>query len=331
LWANTGLNTDYSERSTGAFGRTYPFDGTDPMTFSSAGFIWNEVLRKGLSFRNYGEFVSAYWEDAPWRKELLAEAEGHKLTSKIQVDVPLETLRPYTNPEFAGFDARVPDVHRMEVFLKEFRQFEQRGEMPAFILMSLPQDHTAGTAPGYPTPRAMMADNDLALGRLIEAVSKSRFWKDTAVFVIEDDSQDGLDHVDGRRTIGFAISAYTRRHLVDSTFYNHNSLLRTMELILGLPPMTQFDLMANPMTAAFQTTPDLTPYTARPNRIPLDEMNKAVSELRGKARAYALASLKPENLMRDGGDEEEKNRITWYAVKGPNVPYPTSKSDPDDR
>jgi len=162
--------------------------------------------------------------------------------------------------------------------------------MPTFTLMSLPQDHTSGTAPGYPTPRAMMADNDLALGRIVEAVSKSRFWKDTVIFVIEDDSQDGLDHVDGRRTVGFAISAHTRRHVVDSTFYNQNSILRTMELILGLPPMTQFDLMANPMDAAFQETPDFTPYTVRPNQIPLDEMNRAVSELHGSARIRARKS-----------------------------------------
>jgi YVTN family beta-propeller protein len=326
MWTNTGITTDYTERSTGAFARSYPFDGTDPMAFSSAGFIWDAVLRKGLTFRNYGEFVAWHRSELPFRKDLLAEAASQKLTSKIRVDVALHTIRPYTNPDYAGFDLRVPDAQRRQVYLREFRQFEKRGEMPTFTLMLLPQDHMAGTAPGYPTPRAMMADNDLALGRIVEAVSRSKFWKDTAIFVVEDDSQDGLDHVDGRRTIGFVISAYTRRHLVDSTFYNQNSILRTMELILGLPPLTQFDLIANPMTAAFKDTPDFTPYTARPNQVPLDEMNKAVSELRGKAREYALRSLKPENLMQDGGDEDEKNRITWYAVKGAAVPYPKSKS-----
>jgi YVTN family beta-propeller protein len=323
LWTNTGLNTDYTERSTGAFGRSYPFEGTDPMTFSPAGFIWDGVLSKGLSFRNYGEFVT--WprrEDLPFRKELLAEAASHRPTWKADLKIALHTIRPYTSRDYPGFDPRIPDVYRLEVFLKEFREFEQHGNFPSLVLMTLPQDHTAGMAPGYPTERAMMADNDLALGRLVEAVSKSEFWKDTAIFVIEDDSQNGLDHVDGRRTIGFAISAYTRRHAVDSTFYNHNSILRTMELILGLPPMTQFDLMANPMTAAFQSTPDFTPYTARSNHVPLDEMNKPVAELSGTAREYALESLKPENLMRDGGDEEVKNRIAWFAAKGPGVPYP---------
>jgi YVTN family beta-propeller protein len=322
MWTDTGLTTDYTERSTGANGRSYPFDGTDPLAFSSAGFLWDEVLRKGLSFRNFGEFVVWHPSQLPFRKDLLAEAAQRSLTAKVTVDVALHTLRPYTNPEYAGFDLRVPDAYRAEVFLEEFRRFEARGELPAFTLMLLPQDHLAGTAPGYPTPRAMMADNDLALGHIVEAVSKSKFWKDTAIFVVEDDSQDGLDHVDGRRTVGFAISAYTRRHEVDSTFYNQNSILRTMELILGLPPMTQFDLMANPMDAVFHNMPDFTPYTARPNEVPLNQMNEPISELQGTAREYALKSLKPDKLMQDGGDEDEKNRIIWLAVKGPTVPYP---------
>jgi YVTN family beta-propeller protein len=331
MWANQGITSDYIERASGSWSRGYPFDGTDAMAFASTGFIWDGVLRKGLSFRNYGEFAISPTETflgitGKYRMDLLKDPQ--KPAPEIKARVSVHTLEPYTNPDFAPFDMSVPDAQRAEVFLRDFREFERRGEMPAFTLMLLPNDHSAGMTPDYPTPRAMIADNDVALGRIVEAISKSRFWKETAIFVIEDDSQDGLDHVDGRRTVGFVISPYVKRKSVDSTFYNNNSMLRTMELMLGLPPMTPFDLIANPMSAAFQDSPDLTPYTALPNQWPLDELNKPVAELKGKAREYARLSLKPEFRMMDEGDEELKNRIEWFSVKGPRVPYP-GKRDRD--
>jgi hypothetical protein len=331
MWANQGITSDYIERASGSWSRGYPFDGSDAMAFAATGFIWDGVLRKGLSFRNYGEFAISPTETflgitGKYRMDLLKDPQ--KPAPEIKAKVSVHTLEPYTNPDFAPFDMSIPDAQRAEVFLRDFREFERRGEMPAFTLMLLPNDHTAGMTPDYPTPRAMIADNDVALGRIVEAISKSRFWKETAIFVIEDDSQDGLDHVDGRRTVGFVISPYVKRKSVDSTFYNNNSMLRTMELMLGLPPMTPFDLIANPMAAMFQESPDLTPYTALPNQWPLDERNKPVAELRGKAREYAKLSLKPEFRMMDEGDEGLKNRIEWFSVKGPRVPYP-GKRDRD--
>src|SRR5262249_17520630 len=151
--------------------------------------------------------------------------------------------------------------------------FQQKGGFPNLVYLTLPCDHTDGTRPGYPTPRAMVADNDLALGRIVEAVSRSKFWKDTCILVVEDDPQDGFDHVDAHRTVALAITPYPARKFVDHTAYNQTGMVKTIELILGLPPMNQLDLSATPLRTCFQAEADLTPYTAVANRIKLDEMN----------------------------------------------------------
>jgi hypothetical protein len=199
------------------------------------------------------------------------------------------------------------------------------------MIMLLPNDHTVGTREGFPTPRAAVADNDLALGRIVEAVSHSKFWNETAIFVIEDDPQAGLDHVDGRRTIAFCISPYTKRGEVISAHYNQNSILRTMELILGLPPMNQFDMAATVMTDCFTDTPDYTPYTALETQIPLDEMNPAISSLdvSGKQYYYAQKSMELNLDEIDEADEGIFNRILWHDVKGYDVPYPVLAQNDD--
>jgi hypothetical protein len=190
------------------------------------------------------------------------------------------------------------------------------------MIMLLPNNHTAGTRQDMPTPRAMVADNDLAVGQIVDAVSHSKFWPETAIFVVEDDPQAGLDHVDGHRTVALCVSPYTKRKFVDSTHYNQSSMLRTMELILGLPPMTQFDLAANPMLDCFMGTPDLAPYTAVANNIPLDEMNPKVASLRGAQRYYAKLSHELPLDDVDLADESTFNRILWHAAKGYDTPYP---------
>ena len=159
----------------------------------------------------------------------------------------------------------MPDVHRADQFIRELQQFEAAGELPNFCIMLLPNDHTTGTKPGMPTPQASVADNDLAVGRIVEAVSHSKFWKDTCIFVVEDDPQNGFDHIDGHRTVALVISPYTKRNVVDSTNYNQTSMVRTIELMLGLPPMNQFDSTATPMASCFAEQPDLRPYDAVPN------------------------------------------------------------------
>jgi hypothetical protein len=167
----------------------------------------------------------------------------------------------------------------------------------------------------------MVADNDLALGMVVEAVSKSKFWPKTCILVTEDDPQNGFDHVDGHRTVGLVISPYTRRKAVDSTCYNQTGLVKTVELMLGLPPMTQLDLGATPLRGCFTDMPDFTPYTAVRNQISLEEMNKPVAALEGKAREFALQSLAFDLDVEDRADEETFNRILWFSVRG-NLPYP---------
>lgn len=174
----------------------------------------------------------------------------------------------------------------------------------------------------YPTPAASVADNDLALGQIVEAVSESKFWKETAIFVIQDDPQSVLDHVDGKRTVSLCISPYTKRGEVISTQYNQNRILRTIELILGLPPMSQLDLVATPMTDCFTRKPNLTPYTAVPNQIPLDQMNPKLLSLKGKQLYGAKKSREMPLSEVDEADDGELNKIIWYSVKGYNVPYP---------
>ena len=189
-------------------------------------------------------------------------------------------------------------------------------------MLLLPQDHTNGTAPGYPTPRACVADNDLALGRVVEAISNSRYWKESAIFVTEDDAQNGLDHVDGHRTVGLVISPWTRRAAVDSTFYTTINMYRTIEQILGLPPTNQFDLGAEPMFPVFSAKPDYTPYKALPNQIPLEEMNPPLRALKGMQRALAQASMQMDFSEPDDAPEDVLNRAIWHSVKGYGVKYP---------
>ncbi|MBC7923581.1 MAG: hypothetical protein H7Z75_21095 [Ferruginibacter sp.] len=322
-WANEGYVTDYIEKSFGGFVRSYPYDGTDALAYASSGFIWDQVLRAGLTFRNYGEFVQAKVapEGATWQ-EVYDDYQNGTNRVKIRSTTQLHTLAPYLCPTFVGFPSSIPDVYRAGEFIKELRAFEKADSLPNFMIMLLPNDHTTGTRENFPTPRAQVADNDLALGRIVEAVSKSKFWPETAIFVVEDDPQAGLDHVDGRRTVALCISPYTRRGAVVSTHYNQNSILRTIELMLGLPPMSQFDLVANPMVDCFTDQADFGSYTALPNQIPLDEMNPKVSALSGKQRYYARQSMELPLDEIDQADEEMLNRILWHSVKGYHVPYP---------
>jgi YVTN family beta-propeller protein len=322
-WTDEGYVTDYLEKQFGGFTRSYPYDGDDALAYASSGFIWDHVLNAGLTFRNYGEMVKAVIEpnSATWTDIYQDYLHGTRNVS-IRATTLVRGLEPYICPTYVGFPGKVQDVYRAEEFLKEFRLAEAAGEWHNFTIMLLPNDHTVGTREGYPTPRATVADNDLALGRIVEAVTKSRFWPETVIFVVEDDPQAGLDHIDGHRTVALCISPYTKRRIVDSTHYNQTSMLRTMELIMGLNPMTQFTLAANPMLECFTETPDFTPYQARPNIIPLDEMNPPLAALRGKQLYYAQKSMEMPLDDIDQADEGLFNRIIWHSVKGYDTPYP---------
>jgi YVTN family beta-propeller protein len=322
-WTDEAYVTDYIEKFFGGFTRSYPYDGNDALAYASSGFIWDNVLRHGLTFRDYGEFVDAVIEppDATFTDIYQDYLEGSNKI-KIRAKANLEQLEPYICPTFIGFPNKVTDVYRADEFMKELEGFEKNNNFPNFIIMLLPSDHTSGTKPGLPTPRAAVADNDLALGRVVEAISKSKFWEKTCIFVTEDDPQAGLDHVDGHRTVGMVISPYTKRGEVVSTYYSQINMVRTMENILGIPPMNQFDAAAEPMADCFTETPDFTPYEALPNNIPLDELNPALETLKGDALHWAKMSMMQDLDDLDRIDEDTFNRILWHSVKGYDVPYP---------
>jgi hypothetical protein len=220
------------------------------------------------------------------------------------------------HPTYPPYDLRIPDNKRVDVWLEEFQKFEMEGGgLPQLSIVRLGNDHTAGTRPGYPTPRAMIAENDLALGRFVEAITRSRYWKESAIFVLEDDAQNGPDHVDSHRSVALVISPYTRRGAVDSTLYTTSGMLRTIELILGLPPMSQYDAAATPFYNAMQTDPVLTPYAKREARVPLDEKNEPT--------AWGSAASAAMNLEEaDMAPELALNEILWKSVRGSDSPMP---------
>ncbi len=321
-WVNEAYVTDYLEKAFGKFARSYPFEGSDPLAFAPTGFLWDNALARRKSFRNYGEFVKMQTPKGATWADVYADYKNR--TAKVQFDVKanVKTLEPYTRAGYPGFVMTVPDVYRARIFLEDLKAFEQKDDFPNLVYLYLPCDHTNGTRPGSPTPAAMVADNDLALGQVVEAVSRSRFWKDTCIFVVEDDPQAGFDHIDGHRTVALAISPYTRRKFVDHTCYNQTSMVKTIELILGLPPMNQLDLSATPMRHCFQEEPDLTPYTCRPNEVPLDQMNPSLKSLKGQALHWAKKSLELNLDEPDEADEDTFNRILWHAMRGDEAPYP---------
>jgi phospholipase C len=229
----------------------------------------------------------------------------------------------------------IPDVFRAAEFIRELREFEKTGNLPNLVIICLPNDHTSGTSPGYPTPAAQVADNDLAFGQIVEAVSQSPFWNKTCILAIEDDPQAGWDHVSGYRTTAYVISPYTKRKQKVSTQYNHTSLLRTMELILGMPPMNLFVASATPMFDCFTDKIDPTPFQSLPNNIPLDQMNpepNAITDPLLREHAEASSKLPLDEI--DRCPEDLLNRILWHAQKGSSEPYPawaiTVVEDKDD-
>lgn len=321
-WSTEGNVTGYLERSFGGFTRTYVW-GDDALSYSSSGFVWDGVLMAGLSFRNYGEMD--YAEPVPTNTSWEAIYKDFtEKTNKITFtqNIGIETLRRYSHRNYPGWNMRIPDILRAERFIQDLQAAEKKGEWVNFAIIYLPNDHTSGTQPGAPTPRAQVADNDLALGRIVEAITKSKFWRKTCIFVIEDDPQDGFDHVDGHRSICLIISPYTKRGAVISEFYNQTSVLHTMQRILGVPPMNQMNALAPLMTACFTNKPDYTPFTALPNEIPLDEMNPTLRSQSGTALIYAKKSVGLLLDKFDMADEDLMNRILWHSVKG-EAPYPS--------
>jgi DNA-binding beta-propeller fold protein YncE len=347
LWSTTAYATDYMEKSFAGFPRSYPDgmdeNGYDALAYSPAGFLWDNILKHGKTLRNFGEFAAPVvkWREpgkkgAPNFTACYKTWKGESNEVSFGCETEVVSLKPHTAREYVGWNMSVPDQYRADYFIKELRQFEAAGVMPELMFICLPNDHTSGTSPGHPTPAACVADNDLAFGRIVEAVSHSRFWPETLILAIEDDPQAGWDHVSGYRTTAFCISPYTKRGAVVSTQYNTTSMIRTIEQVLGVRPMNQFDASAEPMRECFTSAPDLTPYQSLPTNVPLDQMNPpAKAHVHPVLRRDALASAKLNFHEADRVPEEVLNRILWNATAGPSRPFPawavTVTADADDR
>ena len=284
--------------------RVYARPGPGPEGTRSApgGHLWDKASEAGVSFYNYG-FMAVNLPKPP--------------ETGVQIQLVQDpVLRPFTNLKFRQHDRSFSDITRMRVFQDDLAKWEMSGEMPRLVLMTLGNDHTEGTRAGIRSPISCVADNDQALGIMVEAISHSKFWSSTAMFVVEDDAQDGADHVDSHRTIAYAISPWTRHGVVDSTLYNTTSILRSIELILGLKPMTMFDAAARPMANSFQAKPDLRPYVNQAARVPLNDKNPLHA-------ATAKRSERLDFSQSDLADEDELNDILWLAIKGTHPPAPT--------
>ncbi len=333
-WTDAGIATDYVEREFAGWPRSYPaggfgIGGEDALAYSPAGFIWNDALAHGKTVIDFGEFTTAskHWKSDSTTNISFRDAYRDFTNGSNAIaysSTPdIEAMRPYVDTNTIGWDLGVPDVWRAAQFIKHLKQFEAADNLPNLVIIWLPNDHTSGTKYHFPTPEAQAADNDLAMGRVLDAVSHSKFWTNTCLFAIEDDPQNGWDHVSGYRTTAYVASAYTKRGAVIHTQYNQTSLLRTMELILGLPPMNQMDATATPMFDCFTNTPDFTAFDAVPDQVPLDTMNPPPRRMfDAQLRKDAMVSAKLPLDKEDQCPEDLFNHILWRAIKGPQTPYP---------
>lgn len=303
-WSMAGYVTDYTQKTTPANydhgGRTYDYEGEnrgkipeEDVAEPAQGYIWDLARHAGISFANFGEFTRA--EGGAYR--------GLKAF-----------LAAHTDTAYPGWDLSIPDQRRADEWLVRFRGWVEAGSMPALQIVYLPQDHTSGATPGAPTPRAMVADNDLALGRVVEALTHSPFWKSTVVFVIEDDAQNGPDHVDSHRSPLLVISAYSKGGVIHR-FTNTTDALRTMEEILRLDALSQYDHYGHPLRDVWRDTPDTSPFVALTPSVPLGEQNKPAIRAARESRGLDFAEA-------DAADMDAFNRVLWMAVKGERAPYP---------
>jgi hypothetical protein len=308
-WATEGNATSLFERSFGGWTRSYPY-GDEPLAISQTGHIWDAALASGKTFLNFGEFDTAGMPRGETYASLLQQTQqGLPLPESSQL-IGVERVREHSVRAFPGWNMNIPDLLRIRVFKENFAKLVAKKQVPNLITVYLPQDHTSGSEAGAPTPAAHVADNDAALGQLVETVSKSPMWKDTVIFVVEDDPQDGVDHVDGHRSLCLVISPRTRKMGVNSTFYNQASVLRTIKGILGAKGLTRTEALSTPLVACFGPQVDTRPYKAMPAQIDLFATNpKSVSKA-----SFDLS--KPDRVP-----EDRFNRDQW-ALMRPGKPYP---------
>ena len=296
-WSMGAYATDYLEKnwptSYGGRGGEYDAEGTREIANNKNGFIWDLCSRSGVSYRTYGEFADDYKANIP-------SLEGH--------------FCPY----YTSWDESVRDTTRFSQWRREFDSLLAKNAVPKLNTLRFINDHTQGLTPNKPTPFAHVADNDLAVGLFVEYLSQSPIWKETAIFIVEDDAQNGPDHVDAHRTTAYLAGGFVKRRFVDHTMYSTSSMLRTMELILGLPPMTQYDAAATPMWNCFSSTPDTSPFRAKPSNINLDDINT-------KNNALSQKSLEFDFSKEDRVPDLEFSELIWKAVKGENSIMPAPR------
>jgi YVTN family beta-propeller protein len=355
-WLMQADANDYIEKEFGAFYRSYPAQGGDALAYQRNGFLWNAVEQAGKSVQNFGEYNNFFTADndpnrptwAQWYQDSLIMEGKSTGTLPVPIDkyktyADIPSLNAITDPTYPKFDTDVPDQYRTDIWLKSFQQSEKTGKLANLNMLWVPDDHTAGTSGASPYPTAAVADNDLAVGRMIDAISHSQFWKDSAVFVVEDDSQAGVDHVDGHRSTLFVASPYAKRGVLNDTYYSQLNVVKTIEQILGVAPMNQEDRAAVPMTDAFTSTPNVKPYSAQPNQIPLTygltTTTSSATAVTGSSPDSATAAIQKQwqvwsahqqfggaKPAEDASNPAQLNRLDWYASTGWSKPYPGDRA-----
>jgi YVTN family beta-propeller protein len=295
-WGMGAYATDYVIKGE-PNNQVYDFEGGNPLAYPSAGYLWDLCRRHGISYRSYGEFVF----------------NGATPEDTVRAGTP--SLEGHTAPNYRGFDMFYSDLDRERAWLDEFDRYDRDGGLPQLSIIRLPNDHSEGTCSGRPTPRAHMAENDLALGLMVERISHSRYWDTSLILVIEDDAANGQDHVDGHRTVALAVGPWVRRGAVDHTLYTGCSVLRCIEDVFGLPPLSQFDARANGFEGIFSSRPDSRPYLHRAAQIDVNETNLAgaFGQAESDAMNFKVADAVPYDAL---------NRILWHSVRGADAPPP---------
>jgi YVTN family beta-propeller protein len=357
-WVMQGTNTDYEDKETDSANvRSYPGGAGDAMAYASTGHLWDQAKKAGVSVENFGEDTNNFSGPEPygtwtnWWNDyqiLSGQQQGtlHVPIGDYKATSDIPSLNPITYTPFPTFDTNIPDQYRFEIFKREFEKHVKNNDLPALNTMWVMDDHTAGNASGEPTPQAMVADNDEAVGKIVDLISHSKYWKDSVIFITEDDAQNGLDHVDGHREPAFVISPWVKRGITDSHYWTEINMLRSIEQILGIQPMNQNDSAVEPMSEIFTNKPDFTPYNFVPNQIPLDTLNgqpgsdtavlasttNVTPDAKDKAKQWVEWSnankdkFAGKHAKPDAVNANMLNHSVWYETMGFDKPYPGDKT-----
>ncbi len=322
-WAIQGITTPYHEKDFSNGHCAYDF-GTDPLSYAGCGFIWNHLLRKGISFRNFGETDLAEITKGKSWTDVYNAWKNKNDSARYQCSYAMKTLEKYSDLRYPGWNMNITDQVRADVFIKALQEYEAAGSLPEFMIVYLPNDHTSGYSEETPTPRAYVTDNDWATGRVVEALSKSSFWKDMAIFINEDDPQSGTDHVDGHRSICMVAGPQVKRDTIISHFYNQSSVLHTICQIFGVPPMNQLVAAAPLMTACFKQEPDYTAYNCLKPSIAINELNPAKNKIKTQTTARLAPLTQKMDFSRPDLIDKDAllfSEYVWSTIHG-DKPFP---------